>query len=89
MDTETKEIRLDVIKERNSQNLKTFVYKHIEAGSHLIHYGLRGYTFLDSNDSVYSHGAGNFGQGTQVPHILNRLGAGLNLKLNFYIDNAI
>lgn len=69
IDITTKEIRLDVINQRNSANLKIFVINHIEAGSHIIHDGWRGYRFLDDvNSSVWTqeehiHQGGNFGLG--------------------------
>ena len=68
IDTETKELRLDVIKERNSTNLKIFINNHVEPGTHIVHDSWRAYSFLDGEDSIYTHetlnhGAGNFGQG--------------------------
>jgi len=36
VDTETKELLLDVIKERNSTNLKIFINNHEEPGTHIV-----------------------------------------------------
>lgn len=72
IDPESKDIRLDVINERNQTNLKTFFYNHIIPGTHVVHDGWSAYAFLDSDDSVYTHeehnhGAGNFGVGLNSP----------------------
>jgi len=90
IDTEVQEFRFDLMKKRNSTNLKTLVYNLIETWSHLIHYAWRGFRLLDSNDSAYTledhnQGAGNLDKVVIDPHILNRLGDGLYLKLNIYI----
>ena len=37
VDADTKQLRLDVINERNSTNLKIFVYNHIVPGTHIVH----------------------------------------------------
>ena len=55
LDTDTKEVRFDIIKERNAANLKILVFNHIEAGSHIVQDGWPDYNFLDGNDSVYTH----------------------------------
>ena len=66
---------LDVIKERNSTNLKILVTNHIEPGTHIVHDHWRAYCFLDGDDSVYTnqifnHIAGNFGLGNHsISHI--------------------
>ena len=90
VDTNTKQICLDIINERNSANLKIFVYNHIVPGTHIIHDGWSGYIFLNDDDSVYTeeehnHGAGNFGHGALVHLILKEFGIELNQKLNSFI----
>ena len=45
--TTKKAIRLDVMKERNSTNLKIFVQNHIAPGTNITHDGWNGYNFLD------------------------------------------
>ena len=45
VDTETKKLSLDVIKERNSTNLKILVINHIEPGTHIVHDHWRAYCF--------------------------------------------
>ena len=55
VDTETKELLLDVIKERNSTNLKIFINSHVEPGIHIVHDGWRAYSFLNGDDSIYTH----------------------------------
>ena len=68
VDTDTKELRMDIMSNRNSSNLKIFITNHIIPGTNIIHDGWRGYAFLNSDNSVYTneeynHAYGNFGQG--------------------------
>ena len=72
VDTETKELRMYIMVNRNGNNLKIFITNHIIPGTNIIHDGRRAYSFLDSNDSVYTHedynhGQGNFGYGRHSP----------------------
>lgn len=67
IDKEDKDIRLDIINKRTQNNLKTFFTNHIAPGTHIVHDGWVSYTFLDSEDLVYTneeynYGEGNFGQ---------------------------
>ena len=62
-------LQIDVMKTRNSHNLEIFVNNHVEAGTTIVTDGWSGYSFLDSDNSVwsheiYNHGAGNFGVGS-------------------------
>ena len=68
IETDSRKLRLDIIPERNSNNIKTFILNHIEAGTKIITDGWQGYSFLDAYDSVWehethTHGAGDFGFG--------------------------
>ena len=68
IDTTTKAIRLDIVPERNSINLKYFIENHIEPGTNISHYSWPGYSFPNDNDSVWTHevhihGGGDFGYG--------------------------
>ena len=63
IDTTTKNVRLDVIPERNGHNLKIFVSNHILPGSNLTHDGWQGYNFIDDDDSVWTHETHNHGHG--------------------------
>ena len=69
IDTTTKAVRLDIVPQRNSINLKKFVRNHIEPGTNISHDGWSGYQFLDDDESVWTHevhihGGGDFGYGT-------------------------
>ena len=55
VDTETKELRMDIMVNRNANNLKIFIKNHIIPGINIIH------SFLDSDDSVYTHEEYNHG----------------------------
>ena len=68
IETVSRKIRLDILPERNSQNLEIFVKNHILPGTTIVTDGWAGYNFLDNEESVwpheiYNHGAGNFGYG--------------------------
>lgn len=52
IDTISKKVRLDVIPERNTENIKIFVRNHILPGTNITHDGWLGYRFLDEEDSV-------------------------------------
>ena len=69
IDTTNHNIRLDVLPDRNSENIKIFITNHIIPGTNITHDGWLGYNCLDDDDSVWTHethnhGAGDFGQGT-------------------------
>ena len=55
IDSDTKHIRLDVTTVRNTNNLKKFVYNHIEPGINIIHDCCSGYSFLDDDDAIWTH----------------------------------
>ena len=64
----SKALRMDIIPERNATNLEIFVKNHIEPGSNINHEGWMGYSFLDNDNSVWTHethmhGTGQFGYG--------------------------
>ena len=69
VDTETKELRMDIMVNRNANYFKIFITNHIIIpGTNIIHDGWRAYSLLDSHDSVYiheeyNHCQGNFGYG--------------------------
>ena len=68
IDTSSKSVRIEIIPERNRENLKCFVKNHIIPGTHLTHDQWPAYSFLDDEDSVWthechSHGHGDFGLG--------------------------
>ena len=68
VETVSKKKRFDIIKQRNSQNLKIFAMNHIEPGTHITHDGWTGYTFWGDDDllcteEVHNHGGGDFGVG--------------------------
>ena len=88
IDTETKELRLDIIKERNSTNLKIFINNHVESGTYIVHDGWRAYSFLDGEDSVYTHKtfnhrAGNFGQGNYSTSHIEGIWAWIKSEIKF------
>ena len=55
IDSSSKIVRLDIIPERNSHNLKKFVINHIIPRTHLIHNNYAGYNFLMDVDSVWTY----------------------------------
>ena len=88
MDTETNELRLDVVKERTTENLKTFVYNHIIPGTLIVHDGWRSYSFLDDDDSVftheeYNHAHGNFGRGSHSTSNIERCWNWIKSEIKF------
>ena len=88
LDTETNELRLDIVKERTSENLKTFVYNHIIPGTLIVHDGWRSYSFLDDDDSVYTHEEynqthGNFGRGSHSTSNIERCWNWIKSEIKF------
>lgn len=69
IETKSRKMRFDFMKERNSDNLKIFVQNHIEPGTHITHDGWAGYNFLEDPDEsvwtheIHIHGGGDFGYG--------------------------
>ena len=65
IDTHLKNLRLDIIRQRNSNNLEIFVNNHFLEGTHFTHDGWQGYNFLNSDinytHEIHNHGAGDFG----------------------------
>ena len=88
IDKEDKDLRLDIINGRTQANLKTFVVNHIAPGTHLVHDGWVSYTFLDSEDSVYTdeehnHGAGNFGEDLNSTSYLEGVWSWIKSEIKF------
>ena len=91
MNTETNELRLDIVNERTSENLKIFAYNHIETGTLIVHDGWRSYSFFDENDFVYrheenNHGQGNFGWGSHSTSNIERCWNWIKSEIKFYIE---
>ena len=68
-ETSSNKLRIDVMSIRNSSNLEIFVKNHVKAGTTIVTDGWDGYSFLESDNSVwpheiYNHEAGNFGLGS-------------------------
>ena len=54
IETVTKEVRLELIPNRNTATIKKFFFNHIMAGTHITHDGWQGYSFLRGYDSVWT-----------------------------------
>ena len=68
-ETSSNKLWIDMMQIKDSSNLEIFVNNHIEAIITILTDGWAGYSFLDSDNSVwaheiYNHGAGNFGIGS-------------------------
>ena len=68
-ETSSSKLPIDVMSIRNSTNLEIFVKNHVELGTTIVTDGWAGYSFLESDNSVwpheiYNHEAGNFGLGS-------------------------
>ena len=65
MDNNSKDFRLEAVKQRNSETLKTFILNNIECGNKIISDGWNGYTFINDLNvydwEIHNHGAGDFG----------------------------
>ena len=60
-ETSANKLRIDVMKTRNSHNLEIFVNNHVEAGTTILTDGWSGYSFLDSDNSVWPNDIYNHG----------------------------
>ena len=60
-------MRLEILKQRTSQNLEIFVNNNFMEGTHFTHDGWAGYNFLNDNINFshesHFHGGGDFGFG--------------------------
>ena len=77
-ESDTFNIRLDVINEQNAINLKKFTLNHIEPGTSITHDGWSWYSFLNDDDSVWdheihNHGHGDFGYGLHSTNIVQEI----------------
>ena len=68
IEADSRKMRFDVINRRTSENIKTFLLNHVEAGTIIISDGWPGYAFLGGEESfleheTHSHIAGDFGFG--------------------------
>ncbi len=66
INAETKEIRLEMVDNRNANTLKNIIEKHVLPGNIVVSDSCAGYSFLDNINSgyvhhIYNHGRGNFG----------------------------
>ena len=59
----TGNIRLDIFKTRNQNDLKIFIYNHINKNNNIITDGWSGYEFLDTDDAEYDQEAHVHGPG--------------------------
>ena len=68
IDTTSKNIRLDVLPQRNAENIKIFIQNHIIPGTNITHDGWLGYNCLDDDcvwtHETHNHGSSDFGLGT-------------------------
>ena len=64
IETKLKNIRLDIIRMRNSSNLERFILNHFREGTHFTHDVWAGYSFLNNNinyiHETHLHGGGDF-----------------------------
>ena len=54
LETKSKKLRMDIINERNEENLKIFISNHIAPGTHIVTDGWPTYDFLDGYDSFWT-----------------------------------
>ena len=81
-----KKFKLDIIRERNADNLKIFIYNHFREGTHFTHDGWNGYNFLNNDQNftheTHNHGHGDFGNGKNSTSHIEALGA--EIKKEFF-----
>ena len=86
MDTKLKNIRLDILRQRNAENIETFVLNHFREGTHFTHDGWSGYNFLKNNindtHELHNHGAGDFWFSTHSTSHIEVLWAELKKEFN-------
>lgn len=93
LDSQTKDLRLDVINQRNSTDLKIFV-NHIVSITLIVHNGWNGYAFLNDDDSVYSeeeynHGGGKFGNGLHSTSHIEGIWNWIKSEIKFLYRNYL
>lgn len=69
IESRTKEIRFDFIRDKAEDTLKKFIYNHIVPGTHIVNDDWTEYSFLDRYESlqthkVHIHVQGEWGYGT-------------------------
>lgn len=55
IDTTSKECRLDIVPDWKKETFKTFIFNHIIPEIHMLKDSLAAYSFMDDDDSVYTH----------------------------------
>ena len=86
-ETNSNRFRLDIIKQRNAENLEIFIKNHIEAGTTIITDGWNGYHFLDNDDTsvwehdFHNHGGEDFGFGSNSTSHIENLRANLKNQI--------
>ena len=68
INSETNQIRLEIVKNRDTETLKSIITKYVGVGNYIVTDAWNGYSFLSSPNSgyfhhIYNHGAGLFGSG--------------------------
>ncbi len=68
INSETKNLRLEIVENRNATTLQKMIEKHVFNGNIIVSDAWSGYSFLNDIHScnihhVYNHGRGNFGRG--------------------------
>ena len=94
IDNESKQIRLEASLNRDSNTIKKFINKFIGYGNIIVSDGWSAYSWIDDNNSGYSHithihSGGDFGLGLSSHHILNLYGMFIKLKLKLHIIQYI
>jgi transposase-like protein len=86
VDTTTKEFRLVVAKDRNTETLKSFIKKLIPEGNNLVTDGWHGYDWVDNSYSGYTrylhiHGHHDFGYGPESTSHIESIWAQLKSEI--------
>ena len=51
----SKKFRIEVVSNRNSSTIKTFIRRHIETGNVIVSHGWQAYNWLNEPSSGYQH----------------------------------
>ena len=87
LNTETKDLRIEVVIDRREETLKTIIENHIGKGNYIISDACKGYAFLNAPNSgyehhIYNHSRGNFGRGIDSTSRIESIWAELKYDLN-------
>lgn len=74
INTESNNIRLEIVTSRDSDTLKNIIHKHVEPGNYIVTDAWPGYNFLEQENNIYIHHGYNHSRAISVEVMIRLAG---------------